>query len=146
MRVHFVSAALPLLSLVLFVPACSHGSRKAVYPVRGQILVQGRPAARATVTFHPAGDAPDDLRPSAQTDDQGYFTLTSYANGDGAPEGDYAVTVTCFRAFATRNPSEGDENTRNLLAPRYANPATSQLKATVSRGNNELPPFQVGSR
>jgi hypothetical protein len=137
--------ALLSLSLALLVPACSKGGPK-VYPVRGQVLVEGRPAARATITFHPVGGAAEGLRPSAQTDEQGYFRLTSYAGGDGAPEGEYAVTVTWFRAFAARNLSEGDENTRNLLPPRYANPATSQLKATVTKDTNELPPFQVRAR
>jgi hypothetical protein len=137
--------ALASLSLALLVPACAKGPRKPVYPVHGQVLVEGRPAPRAIVTFHPVGAA-EDLRPSAQTDDQGKFTLTSYSGGDGAPEGRYAVTVTCFRALAARNLSEGDENTRNVLPSRYANPATSQLQATVSKGNNDLPPFQVRAR
>jgi hypothetical protein len=82
-----------LLSVALLTPGCSRGTRK-VYPVRGQVLVGGWPAARASIAFHPVGTAADDLRPTAQTDDQGYFTLTSYAAGDGAPEGEYAVTVT----------------------------------------------------
>jgi hypothetical protein len=138
--------ALACAGLALLIPACSKGSHKQVYPVRGQVLIQGRPAPQAIVTFHPAAGAPDDPRPSAQTDDQGYFTLTSYAGGDGAPEGEYAVTVTCFRSFSQKNASEGDESTRNVLPPRYANPATSQLRATVSAGPNELPPLQVQPR
>jgi hypothetical protein len=145
MRVAPAPATLLSLSLALLVPACSKPAHKPVYPVRGRVLLDGRPAPRAIVTFHPAG-AGEELRPSAQTDDQGYFTLTSYGGGDGAPAGDYAVTVTWFRSFAGRNPAEGDESTRNVLPPRYASPATSQLRATVSQGPNELPAFQVRAR
>jgi hypothetical protein len=130
------------LSLALIVPACSRKAHKPVHAVRGQILIQGRPAAQAIVTFHPVGANEDDPRPSAQTDEQGYFRLSSYAEGDGAPEGDYAITVTWFRSLS-RNPLEGDESTRNVLPPRYANPTTSQLRATVAPGDNELPPLQV---
>src|SRR5437588_121192 len=78
-----------LLGLVLLVPACSQGSRKPVHPVRGQVLLAGKPVAQAIVTFH--ADGAGEPAPSAQTDDQGYFTLTSYTKGDGAPEGEYRV-------------------------------------------------------
>ncbi len=145
MRATSALSAVTAMGLALLVPGCSN-SHRPVYPVRGQILVQGQPLPQAIVTFHPVGASTDDLRPSAQTDDQGYFTLTSYAGGDGAPQGEYAVTVTCFRSFTDRNASEGDESTRNVLPPRYANPATSQLRATVGEGNNQLAPLQVLAR
>jgi hypothetical protein len=135
-----------IAGLSLLASACGTSSRKPLYPVRGQVLFHGRPAARAIVTFHPVGAAPDEPRPSAHTDDRGYFNLTSYARGDGAPEGDYAVTVAWFRSLPVRNPSEGDPTTRNVLPPRYANPATSRLKATVAQGQNELSPIVVDPR
>ncbi len=138
------SAAMALLGLALFVPGCARNNHKPVFAVRGQVLVQGTPASHASVTFHPLGGAAGDPLPSAQTDDQGYFTLTSYAGGDGAPAGDYAVTVVWFRAAPLRDRSEGDStNGRNLLPPRYANPATSGLRAAINPGRNELPPFKV---
>jgi hypothetical protein len=131
------------LGAALLVPACSRSSHKPVYSVRGRVLVQGTPAGHASVTFHPVGAAPGNPLPSAQTDDQGYFTLTSYAGNDGAPAGDYTVTVVWFRTAPARDQSEGESNGRNVLPPRYANPATSGLRATVNPGTNELPPFQV---
>ncbi len=146
MRVSSVLCSVTIVSAAVLAAGCSKGSQKALHPVRGQVLAEGRPLPQAIVTFHPVGAGPEEPRPSAQTDDQGYFTLTTYAKGDGAPAGEYAVTVTCFRSFAVRNPSEGDENTRNILPPRYANPATSQLRATVGASGSELPPFQVLGR
>src|SRR5262245_27756324 len=115
----------------LFLPACGKSARQPVHPVRGQVLVEGRPAAQAIVTFHPPGTNAREFRPSAQTDEQGNFTLTTYETGDGAPEGKYAVTVTWFRSSSNK-PAEGDESMRNSLPPRYANPASSRLEATVS--------------
>jgi hypothetical protein len=124
--------------------ACGPG-HPTVYPVKGQVLLDGKPAPQATVTFHPlSGDR--ERTASGQTDEQGNFSLTSFASGDGAPEGQYAVTVTCFQAAAVKNATEGDYTARNVVAPRYANPDSSQLKATVSKGSNELPPFQVRAR
>ena len=82
-----------VLVLTLLCSACSSG-RKPVQQVRGQILVDGKPAAQAQVLFHPAERGNDAPSPTGQTDDEGYFHLTSYVNGDGAPPGDYLVTVT----------------------------------------------------
>jgi len=124
----------------LLLPACNKSSRLPVHPVRGQILVEGKPAAQAIVTFHPVGS--ETPRPSAQTDAEGYFSLTTYENGDGAPEGKYAVTVTWFRSSGEK-PAGDEEAPRNLLPPRYANPAKSKLEAVVSAGDNNLPPFKV---
>jgi hypothetical protein len=114
-----------------------------VHPVRGQVLLNGKPVPQAVVTFHATGAAAgQEPAPSAQTDEQGYFRLTSYASGDGAPEGEYAVTVTWFRSYPT-GPAPDDSTTANFLPPRYANPARSQLRAVVHAGDNELPPIQV---
>ena len=131
-----------VLVLAAFCSACSSG-RKPVQPVRGQILVDGQPAAQAQVLFHPAAGGKDEPHPSGHTDDQGYFHLTSYTKGDGAPEGNYVVTVTWFRVFG----GGGQEVVRyNVLPPHYANPQSSQLQVTVAKGNNELTPLQLYSR
>ena len=134
-------SALAVLALAALCPACS-SDRKTVYPVRGQVLVDGKPAAQAQVLFHPAESGPELLSPSGQTDDRGYFNLTTYLNSDGAQEGSYTVTVTWFRVF--RN---GDETIRhNVLPRRYAAPESSQLKVTVNKGKNELSALQLSSR
>jgi hypothetical protein len=133
---------LAVLTLAVLCPACSSG-RKPVHPVRGRVLVNGKPAAQAQVLFHPVQNDETEPRPTGQTDDQGYFTLTSYANNDGAPEGEYAVTVTWFRVARS-----GKEELvpYNVLPPRYASQQTSRLRATVTPGSNELTPFQLTVR
>ncbi|HTU20495.1 MAG TPA: hypothetical protein VMG10_20695 [Gemmataceae bacterium] len=129
------------LSLAMLCSACSSG-RKPVHSVCGQILVDGQPAAQAQVVLHPAEGDKDDPHPVGQTDDQGYFKLTSYRNGDGAPEGSYLVTVTWFRVF-----DNGQEVVRyNALPLRYGAPQSSPLRVTVANGNNELAPLQLYSR
>ncbi len=134
--------SLLILSAALLCSACSSG-RKPVQPVRGQILVDGRTASQAQVLFHPAEGGKDDILPTGQTDDEGFFQLTSYKNGDGAPECDYTVTVTWFRVF----PRSRDEVVRyNALPPRYAAPQSSRLRASVAKGKNELSPLQLFSR
>jgi 5-hydroxyisourate hydrolase-like protein (transthyretin family) len=131
-----------VLTLAALSPACSSG-RKPVNPVRGQILVNGKPAAQAQVLLHPVEGGQSEPHPTGQTDDQGNFTLTSYANGDGAPEGSYAVTVTWFRVAAG---GRNEVVRYNALPQRYAVPESSQLRVTIAKGNNELTPLQLYSR
>jgi hypothetical protein len=122
---------------------CSRPSGPAVYPVHGVVRVDGRPAAFAQVTFYSVGDArPEAVRPSATTDEQGNFSLTTFAAGDGAPEGDYRVAVVQYLASRPRGPGE-DSTTRNYLPDRYGRAETSQLRATVGKGENTLQSFDL---
>jgi hypothetical protein len=120
---------------------CSDNGRVPVYPVRGQVLLNGKPLAEAIVTFHLQDASASDALPSAHTDAEGRFALTSYEPGDGAPAGAYAISLVCFRAQPIRKGVESPA--LNVVPTRYANAATSKLTATVVAGNNELPSLQV---
>jgi hypothetical protein len=134
-----------ILVLAIFCPACS-SNQKPLYPVRGQVLVQGRPAAHAQITFHPVGDqGPEAVRPVGSVDENGYFTLTSFKQGDGAPEGEYRVTIHWF--LATKSGGTGSEYVSvNYVPDQYGRAETSGLRASVGKGDNQLPPFQLLSR
>jgi hypothetical protein len=140
--------ALIAAGLVSLLPGCRKSARKPVYPVRGQVLYRGRPTAHALVTFHPLeDDGPAAVRPVAEADEQGRFTLTTYAAGDGAPEGEYRVTVQWLLASRSQFPGQGDDYvTSNYLPDRYGRPDTSGLQATVVPGDNELPTFELKAR
>jgi len=116
-----------------------------VHPVRGRVLFNGKPAAHAQVTFHPVGDAGRDaVRPTGRADDQGYFTLTSFRDGDGAAAGEYRVTVVRYLARPARTGSKAEDTvTANYLPARYAGAESSRLTAVVSPGTNELPAFDL---
>jgi hypothetical protein len=120
---------------------CSGNTHVPVYPVRGQVLLNGKPLAEAIVTFHLQSGAAEETFPSAHTDADGRFALTSYETGDGAPAGAYGISLVCFRARPIRKGYDSDAV--NVVPQRYANIATSKLTATVVPGDNELPPFQV---
>jgi hypothetical protein len=101
---------------------------KPVHPFRGKVLFDGRPINNALVKFHSLDDTSRDLPPSAaRTLKDGTFQLSTYAAHDGAPEGEYAVTVSLV----------GGEDEDNKLPTRYSKIETSGLKATVKAGNNE---------
>ena len=96
--------------------------------------------------LHPKGDDErlKELRPRAKTDAQGKFVLWTYERGDGAPAGEYDVTVV-WRGKLTGDdvhPDEADAGPDKLKG-RYAEPAKSGLTATIASGKNELPAFQL---
>jgi hypothetical protein len=134
-----------LLSIALVVAAgCSSGpkeDRKPVFPTRGQLFVKDRPAAGAFVLFIPVNEPPEpkDPRPRAEVEKDGSFALSTYGDKDGAPAGDYVVTVTWKGGVLP----DGQEEPEDKLFGRYATRTTSKLRATVKEGPNELPPFKI---
>ncbi len=140
-----VSLVLPLLlsPLALVGTGCSSQEvHKPVFPVQGKVLVAGKPAAKALVIFHPLNDPdPKAPRPNAETGADGTFTLSTYTAGDGAPAGDYAVTV--LWPEGTELTGGDADSGPDRLGNRYSNPQTSGLRAQVHEGPNALPPFQL---
>ena len=136
------------VALGLFTAGCSRSGAKP-HPVQGRILVSGKPAARALVTFHPEnpGDEKSIIRPTAEVDADGNFRLTSFHSGDGAPEGQYRVSIVWYLANPKPRAAEGDDaNVRNYLPDVYARAETTPLRATVTRGTNNLPTFELKSK
>jgi hypothetical protein len=125
-------------ALLLVIPACSRleapQNRKPVFPVRGEVLVDNKPAVGAFIFFVPLNESADqpDSRPRAQVGADGKFQLSMYGDKDGAPAGEYVVTVLW----------EGDGGFDKLKG-QYRDAAKSRLRATVKEGDNELPPFRL---
>ena len=132
------AAAGAVLLLVALVAGCSQGepTRRDVFPVTGQVTYQGRPAAGAWVVFHPKAADANYPQPKAQVDAQGNFVLSTYAPQDGAPAGDYAVTVELRKLVASGADVEAGPN---LLPPQYATPQTTSIAAKVVEGVNTIP-------
>ncbi len=132
------------LLLVLAVPSCSSsrdGNRKPVHPVRGQVFVQGKPAVGAFVLFVPVNEPaePKDPRPRATVEADGSFVVSTYGANDGAPAGEYVVTIT----WPGGTTPDGKEEPEDKLLGRYSNPVKSKLSATVKEGPNEIPPYRL---
>ena len=121
---------------------CSSSNEPRCYPVQGQVLLNDQPVAEAMIVFHPQTPLDENIpNPIAQSDADGNFYLTTLKPGDGAPAGDYVITVVLREARQI-----GDELTRdgpNVLPPRYAKPGTSDLKYTVVEGENSVPPLKL---
>lgn len=115
--------------------------RVAVYPVSGQVRLNGQPLANALVVFHPQNPA-DTRTPVAQgrSDDSGKFQLTSYETHDGAAAGEFAVTVQAFQLI-----KQGDSYTPgpNILPAKLAKPDSTDIRVTISPQPNELAPIDL---
>jgi hypothetical protein len=112
------------------------GVTKPVHPVRGKLFVAEKPAVGAFVLFIPVNEPPDSPvpRPRATVQEDGSFQLSTYGENDGAPVGDYRITV----VWGVDGRDDEDR-----LQGRYADPDRSGLKHTVKEGPNEIPAFKL---
>jgi hypothetical protein len=142
---HLLLGLIGFAASVLGPAGCSRSDGPAIYPVEGTVRVNGQPAAAALVTFHPLRGEAGAARPTGRVGEDGRFVLTTRAGGDGAPAGEYRVTVVWTRAVAATKPvSDGDEvPVRSLLPATYSNPESTPLRATVKPGANEPIVFEI---
>lgn len=113
----------------------------------GSVLVNGAPAEGAKVVFYPTSEElkqPGMPIPYAFTGPDGQFKLRSYDPDDGAPAGDYNVSVFWPKGGGDQSAGGGEmEQVSDRLGNRFLNPKESGLTATVDEGGAELPPFEL---
>ncbi len=112
-----------------------HG-RLPTHPVTGKVFLDGAPVVGGKVEFHLVdADGKKFTRVSdALVEADGGFTLSRYEANDGAPIGEYAVTVVQREPFfdAAGNPGP------NKLPAKYATPKTTDLRFKVVSGSNDF--------
>jgi hypothetical protein len=138
------------LVLALAPLGCGGDGRPATVAAGGRVTFNKTVApAGALVVFHPADPAVEKRiggKPFARVRDDGTFALTTYAEGDGAPPGEYAVTIdwrpppkdakfTIGDAGAAAGPSK--------LNAKYTNPQQPTLTAAVTAGGPNQFVFDV---
>ena len=114
---------------------------ETAYPAEGTVKFNGVPLDGAQVTLVPEdSDVPDTVRPRGFTDAMGTFQLSTYADGDGAPEGKYKVVAMRFPVVGPKdNPCQGP----NDLPLKYSKPETTDLKVEISAPETELKPLEL---
>lgn len=143
----FYRAAKPIIGCLLAVSlGCGGDDRVKLYPVTGIVTVKGQPAEGAQVVLFLADES---LRggghplPSGVTGPDGTFSLSSFKPNDGAPAGDYQVTIVWPEEVKINPNNPETPPARDRLKDRYAAPAQSGLTATVEAGPTELKPFEL---
>lgn len=129
------------MSLVL--AGCSQSDPGVeLFPVEGKLLLKGKPLANALVVFHPKSSASDQHVPLSrgQTDAEGKFALSTFNSHDGAPEGEFAVTV---QAYKLEKVGESFLPGPNIIAPKLSTAQTTDIHVKVVAGTNVLEPIEV---
>ena len=110
------------------------------FPASGRITVNGQPPAGAVVTLHPLTDKVDQRgsNPWGIVQEDGTFPLSTYAQGDGAPAGEYAVTVRWPQDVTDMAAALSDR-----LGGAYAQRDNSPWRVTITEGDNQLPPIEI---
>jgi hypothetical protein len=114
----------------------SRPTRLPTYPVHGEIRCGGKPCVGVRVFLQRTDgrSIPEvPMNPRAISDSDGRFALTTYDDGDGAPEGDYFVEL------HWANPTRGSTEDR-LHGMFDTNKITASVKSAY---DNVLPPIQV---
>lgn len=128
-----------LLLLAAALGGCGQSPRETatVFPVEGRFTVNGKPASGALVSFVPQTSPSDGRRaiPSqARADDNGAFKLTTFHTADGAPAGDYKVTLYWPAPNPAAAPDSDDDDAvlgPDQLRGRFDSVDQSNLRAHV---------------
>lgn len=141
---------------LLCATGCGESARLA--PVSGTVRINGKPLAKAGVTFTPVVGG----RPAwATTDEQGRFTLTTFSANDGAFVGDHSVTVAEVESVAPVVPKNADPDFASLYAElptrqagktakpaldaKFASRSTSGLSFTVKANEENQAEFDLNN-
>jgi len=116
-----------------------------VFPVQGKLLIDGQPMANATIILNPVrkwpnGTAPQ--RPRAFAGSDGTFKVSTYSNDDGAPAGDYKVTIS-WKGDVSGVTSEQQAELPEKAPASFQEARSSRLRIKVNEEKNELPTWDL---
>jgi hypothetical protein len=94
----------------------------ALTPVRGKVILDGEPMAKANVTFHP--EAKDGKKATGLTAEDGTYVLKT-DGAEGAAPGKYIITISLKR---------GD---KEVIPLKYTDKATSDIVVEVTKGQKD---------
>jgi hypothetical protein len=127
-----------LMLVPLILCSCAGQTHKPVFPVQGKVLYKGKPTPKAIVFFHRIGEKDENEPiPRGVVGQDGTFQISTFGINDGAPPGQYAVTV------VWKSDDKGGDRQDDLLPAQYMFPNFSGLTAQVKEARNDLEPFQL---
>lgn len=125
--------------------------RPQVFPVSGKVTFKGAPPKDAVIKLYKAENdkvAKEQIlpHPKARVKDDGTFAIGTYGAGDGAPEGEYIMTIT-WRGEEFDNDDDNEKKDFPELLPKeYTQPAQSKLRVTVKKDEeNVIPEITIDS-
>jgi len=143
-----VCRSLMLVGLSVFMLSTISCSKQGLelHPVSGEVMFNGKAPEGAVVYLNPTGGiAMLETLPTGVVTADGKFIIGTIEPGDGAPAGDYNVSI----AWYPPNLQEiliATGKAPSLLPPHLSDPKTSGLKIQVKEGSNEIPVFKLESK
>jgi hypothetical protein len=135
--------ALGALVILAALGSSSCGPKKPkVYPVRGEVTVNGWPAHEALIILIPRSDSyPKDMpKPYGQVLQDGSFAISTLATDDGALEGEYDVLI----AWKERSGLLKDQfDGKDRLDGAYYDEKNPKLHIKVEAKPNQLQRFEL---
>jgi hypothetical protein len=135
-----------VLTVAVLVVSCGGDGTHKVYPVKGKVLVDGSPAKDCMVLLNRTFDDTSEKKvaPYGLTDDNGEFQVSSYVTGDGAPEGEYVITIEWReRTGLLKNNFDGPDRLGGEYANKEQNKSKPGFVVKVGREPLQLPPFEL---
>ncbi|MEY3174717.1 MAG: hypothetical protein RLZZ436_2631 [Planctomycetota bacterium] len=131
-----------VLVTTLGLAGCSEKSAWEVpYPVKGSLTFRGKPVAEADIVLFPEDPSwPETVRPRARTKADGTFDVWTWQQGDGAPAGNYKVTLVHHEVAISKGAVVAKPND---LPPKYERHQTSDIRVTIVPGENQIPAFSL---
>ncbi len=149
-----VATALSVAATVVVLGCGDDSGLARRYKVTGKVTYQGKPVAKGVVQFVPTKPPPPEGRAASGDLKDGYYSLSTAGDNDGALPGDYNVTVVSVdidmsQAAAPKEiggiPHQGDlayqkavNSGKSLVPTKYNLGETSKLKATVKAEANNF--------
>lgn len=139
-----LASLLVLVTVALATASCGGGpKRKPTFPTEGKLLLSGKAYGGVTVFLYSTDPAETEpTRPFGVTNPDGTFTLTTSAQGDGAPEGEYAVTLLYEPLDSPLMRAKGPKPPP--IDRKFADPKTSPLRVKIeAKEKNVLEPLDT---
>ena len=130
--------------IVVAAAGCDQGP--SLYPVRGHLIIGGQLAGNASIALHwrskggqPVAPGGIPYLPVAVTGPDGSFSVMTLRQNDGAPPGEYAVTLHWPDASVPFDECEcPDPKLHDRLRGLYSDPTTSPLTVKIVPKENVL--------
>lgn len=117
---------------VLIVGCGNPRNEKPVYQLLGKILVDGQPKDQVQIVLHDVAgvDKSSPTYPQGFSQADGSIRLSTYADGDGAPEGEYKVTFKLQEYNLLSRSFSGPD----MLKDKYADPKKTPFTVKIGSG------------
>ena len=136
--------AIFLIATLALFPGCGGPTppQMAKTAISGTVTFKGEPLSGASLTFTPTGDTMGFVG-TGRTDKNGVYVITDIRGAKGLAVGEFKVTIS--RRLLNGKELDPNDNTPEMdspatesLPPRYSNPQSTELRATVTKDANPI--------